>query len=75
MFTPVPDENSMEDPLCNSSFGSMVSLDHVAPDTEDGENATQEGDQRIVDLALQAVYKGTRKGTWGFGKGQSLNER
>ena len=22
----VPDENSMEDPLCNSSFGSMVSL-------------------------------------------------
>ena len=30
----VPDENSMEDPLCNSSFGSMVSLDCVTPDTE-----------------------------------------
>ena len=30
----VPDENSMEDPLCNSSFGSMVSLDYVTPDTE-----------------------------------------
>ena len=29
----VPDENSMEDPLCNSSFGSMVSLDCVTPDT------------------------------------------
>ena len=29
----VPDENSMEDPLCNSSFGSMVSLDYVTPDT------------------------------------------
>ena len=29
----VPDENSMEDPLCNSSFGSMVSLDNVTPDT------------------------------------------
>ena len=28
-----PDENSMEDPLCNSSFGSMVSLDYVTPDT------------------------------------------
>ena len=27
------DENSMEDPLCNSSFGSMVSLDYVTPDT------------------------------------------
>ena len=29
----VPDENSMEDPLCNSSFGSTVSLDYVTPDT------------------------------------------
>ena len=29
----VPVENSMEDPLCNSSFGSMVSLDYVTPDT------------------------------------------
>ena len=29
----VPDENSMEDPLCNSVFGSMVSLDYVTPDT------------------------------------------
>ena len=34
MFTLVPDENSMKDPLCNSSFGSMVSLDYVTPDTE-----------------------------------------
>ena len=30
--TMVPDENSMEDPLCNSSFGSMVSLEYVTPD-------------------------------------------
>ena len=29
----VPDENSMEDPLRNSSFGIMVSLDYVTPDT------------------------------------------
>ena len=29
----VPDENSMKDPLCNSSFGSMVILDYVTPDT------------------------------------------
>ena len=28
---------------------------------EDGEYASQEGDQRIVDLALQAVYKGLAK--------------
>ena len=33
----VPNENSMEDPLCDSSFGSMVSLDYVTPDTEDSE--------------------------------------
>ena len=33
MSTLVPDEISMEDPLCNSSFGSMVSLDYVTPDT------------------------------------------
>ena len=29
----VPDEFSIEDPLCNSSLGSMVTLDHVTPDT------------------------------------------
>ena len=33
MSTLVPDENSMKDPLSNSNFGSMVSLDHVTPDT------------------------------------------
>ena len=33
MSTLVPDENFMEDPLCNSSFGSMVSLYYVTPDT------------------------------------------
>ena len=38
---------------------------------ENGENASQEGDQRVMDLALQAVYKGTGKGKWGFGKGQN----
>ena len=40
---------------------------------EDGESMSQEGDQRIVDLALQAVYKGTGKVKWGFGKGHSWN--
>ena len=38
---------------------------------EDGESMSQEGDQRMVDLALQAVHKGTGKGKWCFGKGQS----
>ena len=31
--------------------------------------------QRIVGLALQAVYKGTGKGNLNFGKGQSWNEK
>ena len=29
---------------------------------EDGENASKEGDQRIMDLVLQAIYKGIGKG-------------
>ena len=31
MSIPAPDEISMEDPLCNSSLGSMVTLDYVTP--------------------------------------------
>ena len=37
---------------------------------DDGESAREEGDQIIVNLALQAVYKGTGTGKWSFGKGQ-----
>ena len=36
---------------------------------EDGESASQDGDQRIMDLALQAVYRGTGKGGKDGGKG------
>ena len=42
---------------------------------EDGESASQEGDQRIMDLALQAVHKETGKGKLRFGKGQNWNEK
>ena len=42
---------------------------------EDGEIVSQEGDQRIMDFALQAVYQGTCKGKWGSGKGQNWNEK
>ena len=41
----------------------------------DGESLRAEGDQRLEDLALQAVYTGSGKGTWSFGKGQSRNEK
>ena len=40
-----------------------------------GESVSQEGDQRIMDLALQAVHKGTGKGKWRFSKGQNWNEK
>ena len=42
---------------------------------EDSENASQEGDRRILDLALQAVNKGASKGKWSFSKGQHWNEK
>ena len=31
---------------------------------EDGESVSQEGDQRIMDIEFQAVYKGTGAGKW-----------
>ena len=34
MSIPAPDEISIEDPLCDSSLGSMVTLDYVTPLTE-----------------------------------------
>ena len=40
---------------------------------DNGESAREAGDQRIVDIAPQAVYKRTGKGKWGFGEGQSWN--
>ena len=42
---------------------------------EDGENASQEGDQTIIELALHAVHKRTGKGKWGLSKGQNWNEK
>ena len=42
---------------------------------DDGESLIEEGDQRNVDLALQAVYKGTSRLKWSFGMGQSWNEK
>ena len=36
----------------------------------DNENLREETDQRMLDLALQAVYKETGKGKWEFAEGQ-----
>ena len=42
---------------------------------DDGEILREIVDQRIVDHALQAVYKGISDVKWSFGKGQSWNEK
>ena len=42
---------------------------------DDGSRVREDGNIRIVDLALQAVYTGTGKAKWSFGKGQSWDER
>ena len=41
--------------------------------TEDNRETIREEDQRIVNLALRAVYKGTGEGKCEFGQGQSWN--
>ena len=48
------DENSMEDPLCNSSFGSMVSLDYVTPDTGDEPKDMELADTNERNLATSS---------------------
>ena len=56
MSTLMPDEISMEDPLCDSSFGSMVTLDHVTPDTEVSRNwmkLLSVNEVRIIVLLLE----------------------
>ena len=58
----VPDENSMEDPLCNSSFGSMVSLDYVTPDTIQEFDSKWDGillsmTKILHDEILEGLYK------------------
>ena len=41
---------------------------------DDGENLREEGDQRIVEFALEAD-NGTGKGKWSFRKGQNWDEK
>ena len=61
MSIPAPDEISIEDPLCNSSLGSMVTLDYVTPsqmherkwiDTEPSEPslAAYEVSKKVISL-------------------------
>ena len=50
----VPDENSMEDPLCNSAIGSMVTFDYVTPDTGYEPKDMELADTNEVNLAASS---------------------
>ena len=67
-LTMVPDENSMEDPLCNSSFGSMVSLDYVTPDTGYEPKDMELADTNEVNLATSSdiYFQNTLEDTASF---------
>ena len=69
MSIPAPDEISMEDPLCNSSLGSMVTLDYVTPLTVYGAVAAicdeyeshQDSTGQPVKLVGQSIVLGEIK--------------
>ena len=64
----VPDENSMEDPLCNSSFGSMVSLDYVTPDTgyEPKDMELADTNERNLAISSDIYFQSTLEDTASF---------
>ena len=45
MSTSAPDELSVENPLCDSSLGSMVTSDYVTPLTESEREREEEGER------------------------------
>ena len=65
MSTLVPDENSMKDPLCNSSFGSMVSLDYVTPDTgyEPKDMELSDTNEKNLATSSDVYFQNTLKDT------------
>ena len=58
----------------NGEIDTSAAMETGMAANDDGESARKQGDQRIVDFALQAVLKGTGKGKWSFGKGPNGNE-
>ena len=64
----VPDENSMEDLLCNSSFGSMVSLNYVTPDTgyEPKDMELADTNERNLATSSDIYFQNTLEDTASF---------
>ena len=59
----------------NKMIDTSAPMDIGKAAKDDGESAREEGYQKNVDLALQAVCKGNVKGKLSFGKGQSQNDK
>ena len=64
----VLDENSMKDPLCNSSFGSMVTLDYVTPDTgyEPKDMELADTNERNLATSSDIYFQNTLEDTASF---------
>ena len=68
MSTLVPDEVSMENPLCISSFGSMVTLDYVTPVTgyEPKEMELTDADELNLATSSNIYFQNTLDDTASF---------
>ena len=68
MSTSAPDEISIEDPLCNSSLGSMVTLDYVTPLTgyEPKEMELTDADELNLATTSDIYFQNTLDDTASF---------
>ena len=68
MSIPAPDEISMEDPLCDSSLGSMVTLDYVTPLTgyEPKEMELTDADELNLATSSDIYFQNTLDDTASF---------
>ena len=75
----IASENIMDDKVSTVPTSRQKKADTSVPmeigiaAKDDSEGSNNEGDQQIIDIALQAVYKGPGNGNWGSGKGPSWN--
>ena len=68
MSTLMSDEISMEDPLCDSRFGSMVTLDYVTPDTgyEPKDMELSDINERNLATSSDVYFQNTLEDTASF---------
>ena len=67
------DKVSRPPTIRQKEVGTSGSLEIGIAAKDASESLREEREQRIMDIALQAVYEGTGKGNWSAGKGPSWN--